>query len=277
MPQMAVGGLSESWLFRELGDMHWTAICEALETRSDAIADEQGNRLYATFVRFRWEGSASLQAFRENDDLVLENSLTRFGGAMYFSRATVTGPSASISASLMTTFASRESTNTGLLKGQPSGEGATQVPVEPELPDLAAEYRRIRKGEQVSIALCEQQLVTRTDVVVGRQAHEINPYQDFNGVNLLYFAAYPSIADQGERLVVHSGPSSPELDWALATSTLGRDIMYFGNCEIDDVIDYDLHALAEPLDHRTASVASMRRRSDGARICAVLTVKDRHR
>src|SRR5579862_7564179 len=30
MPQMAVGGLSESWLFKELGDIHWNMLAKAL-------------------------------------------------------------------------------------------------------------------------------------------------------------------------------------------------------------------------------------------------------
>ena len=52
MPQMALGGLSESWLFKELGDIHWRLITRGLGTPSHEIADANGERLYATFTRF---------------------------------------------------------------------------------------------------------------------------------------------------------------------------------------------------------------------------------
>ena len=53
MPQMALTGLSESWLFKEMGDCHWHMLCEDLGLKSNAIFDEFRNRLYATFVRIQ--------------------------------------------------------------------------------------------------------------------------------------------------------------------------------------------------------------------------------
>jgi len=44
-------GLSENWLLRHLGDLHWQIICDALGKASRDIQDEQGSRLYASFVR----------------------------------------------------------------------------------------------------------------------------------------------------------------------------------------------------------------------------------
>ena len=34
MPQMAAGGLSENWLFKFCGDLHWQALCHAMDTTS---------------------------------------------------------------------------------------------------------------------------------------------------------------------------------------------------------------------------------------------------
>jgi probable biosynthetic protein (TIGR04098 family) len=272
---MAAGGLSEGWLFRELGDMHWMGICDALETSSHEIKDELDNRLYATFVRFRWEGS-HLREFRENDELRLESSLSRFGGAMYFSASRVEGDSACIDARLATTFAARESGNTSLLKGQPAVGLANPVPSEGALPTFIEDYRHVRNGRSVSLQLGGEEILQSTGSV-GQHVYELNPYQDFNGVNLLYFAAYPAIADLCERAIVHQdGLLKTSTDWALATSPVARDVMYFGNCDVDDSIHYELEQFNELPSGRIASVASLTRASDHSRICKVFTIKERH-
>jgi probable biosynthetic protein (TIGR04098 family) len=54
MPQLQWGGLSEHWLLKELGDMHWSLITAGLGTTSDKVTDSAGERLYAAFVRLRW-------------------------------------------------------------------------------------------------------------------------------------------------------------------------------------------------------------------------------
>ncbi len=45
MPQMAIGALSENWLFKEIGGRHWQMLCEGVNTNSDEIKDEEGNQL----------------------------------------------------------------------------------------------------------------------------------------------------------------------------------------------------------------------------------------
>jgi acyl carrier protein len=44
MPQMATGSLSENWLFKELGDMHWNMLCRGLNVDSSRLADALGKR-----------------------------------------------------------------------------------------------------------------------------------------------------------------------------------------------------------------------------------------
>jgi probable biosynthetic protein (TIGR04098 family) len=277
MPHMAIGGLSESWLFRELGDMHWMGICEGLATKSDTIADDLGNRLYATFVRFRWEGADHLQTFRENDRLRLGSTVSRYGASMFFSECTVTGAHAEVRARLMTTFALRQSSNTTLLKGQPAIPPNSPVAVEAALPPFAADYRAQRKEATRPLELCGVSLQLGT-TPLGEMLYRLNPYLDFNGVNLLYFAAYPSIADFCEREFIHTHPQVYRVsqDWALESSTLGRDVFYYGNCNIDDRVLFQLDTFRRVDDHRVASIATLYRESDHERLCNVFTVKAIH-
>jgi hypothetical protein len=106
MPQMSMGGLSESWLFKELGDMHWQMI----------TVDATGNRLYATFTRISVSSNA-LVSYEENTPFDLEGDPSRFGAGIYFSEINFTNGRARI----MSSFSMRgeNGSNVNLLKGQP--------------------------------------------------------------------------------------------------------------------------------------------------------------
>jgi probable biosynthetic protein (TIGR04098 family) len=65
--------------------------------------------------------------------------------------------------------------------------------------------------------------------------YKINPYHDINGVGLLYFATYPSIADTCELAYMNHGNS-----WAERSSTVFRDIFYFANSDADETLLYSV-------------------------------------
>ena len=83
MPQMSLGGLSEAWLFREIGDIHWTMLSSGLESPSSELADANGDRLYATFTRLKLTSTASLLAFAENESITARGKIARFGGGAF--------------------------------------------------------------------------------------------------------------------------------------------------------------------------------------------------
>src|SRR5262249_52813552 len=104
MPQMALGGLSESWLFKELGDVHWSLIASGLGGPSHALQDATGERLYATFTRFELTSTATLSAYLENERIRLDASMSRYGAGLFFSEARATGDHRSLRARLMSSF-----------------------------------------------------------------------------------------------------------------------------------------------------------------------------
>jgi chloramphenicol O-acetyltransferase type B len=67
MPQMALTGLSESWVFKEFGDIHWSILAKGLQRPSHLLQDGNGERLYATFTRFQLDATCALASFRENE------------------------------------------------------------------------------------------------------------------------------------------------------------------------------------------------------------------
>ena len=222
MPQMALEGLSESWLFKELGDMHWSALTHGLGTASADISDSEGARLYATFTRILIEGTTPLGAFCENEDIALALTASRYGAGMFFGDATVAGPTGTLTARLMTSFSKfgEAGANTSLLKGQPVIPDACAIAALAAPPAFAQEYRE-RRAATLPPPLFE----TR---------YEILPPHDINGVGLLYFAAYPMIADL---CAMRHGGAAMLFDY----STIRRDIYYFANAVPDETLVFRLH------------------------------------
>lgn len=273
MPQMSIGGLSESWLFKEAGDFHWAKLAAALQRLSNEISDEAGNRLYATFLRFRVTSSHSLAEFAENDPLGIDNNLTRFGKGIFFSVCQFESEGRAIKAELMSSFTSRGGSNKELMKGDPILPANFAVQDSPSMPDFGAGYRNMRKGLEPRHELAGESILL-TNNVLFQCKYEINPYYDLNGVNLIYFAAYPLIADICERRYVQQNPQAitVKTDYAMEASMLARDMFYFGNLDVTDHMIYELNSF-EIKDRKVVSQASLFRGSDKTLIARIFTIK----
>ena len=243
MPQMAIGSISENWLFRELGDAHWEMLCRGLDRKSSQMADEMQNRLYATFARVQIRGSQSLAAFKESEPASLSGNIARYGNGMYFSSIGLearSDPSRRISANLITSFSRRAETgNKNLVKSHPS---VTTNSIEnvTEVPDIVNEYRLIKKGEVTKFELLGFTFEI-TDDLLWEYTYSINPYYDINGASLLYFASYPTISDYCT--MEYLNQCEPRSDHAAEDyHTLARDVMYYANCDMYERIAYRLHS-----------------------------------
>jgi probable biosynthetic protein (TIGR04098 family) len=273
MPQMALTGLSESWLFKEMGDCHWHMLCEDLGLQSNAILDEFGNRLYATFIRIRYESTNSLKEFQENDKLDITGRIQRFGNSLYFGQVTVSSGEKIISCSLATTFSVRDSScdNHKLTKGVPSGSEDTAVTKMSDMPKLVFDYIKLKKRSIHTVDLGSHTF-TVTDESLFELSYKLNPYTDINGVGLLYFAAYPLINDYCE-LEFFTNERLSGKHWALTSSTVMRDVFYFANCNIEDVITYQINSYHQIGNNRVAIQSSLLRESDNTVMARIFTIK----
>lgn len=250
MPQMSRKGLSEAWLFKEMGDMHWSMITSALGVRSRDIANQDGDRLYATFTRISYDCTAPLSKFRENDPLVIEAKMSRFGSGIFMSRIESKSAEHVLSARMMSSFAhfGAERDNRSLMKGQPSIPDGFAIPEEKAMPEFVQQYRDVRANEISNACFSTE--------------YEIVPVHDINGVGLLYFAAYPSIADIciGRYALAKGKVLFPK----------ARDLYYFSNSGPDNNIDYHLTEWEEENDcvRTTAFLV----RADGKRMAEIRTV-----
>jgi len=252
LPQMAAGGLSESWLFKEIGDLHWSQIGKGLGVPSSQVRDVGGSRLLATFTRVQVDSMVPLTAYVENEPIAIEGKISRYGSAMFFNDASVTGDGKVTKLRVMSSFSKfgETATNMSLQPAQPHIAADCGIPALSALPQFAEEYR-LRRNAAVAAPLFECE-------------YTIAPCYDINGVGLLYFAAYPMINDicAGR----YAGPSY------VGFSTLRRDVFYFANCDADDTIIYRIHRW-HATDGGIEAEESLTRKSDSALMAYSLTTK----
>jgi probable biosynthetic protein (TIGR04098 family) len=221
MPQMAQSGLSENWLMKTLGDLHWRLVGQAHGTRPSRLRDDSGARLVPVFTRIRFVSSGPLAAFREGETLAFTASLSGLGAGLFFSTVTVQGEQGrAISAELMSSFVmqSDEPADADLPPSGPSRAAALA-----EMPRFGLDYQERRRRSSEPAPVLE------------RAGYEILPQYDINGVGMLYCAAYPIIAD-----ICQMRGRGGAL-WAAETSTFERDIFYFANAGLDARLEWRLH------------------------------------
>ncbi len=76
MPHLAIGGISETWLLKELGHRHWQMLAQAAGRSVPDFQDSDGRAVYAAFnaVSLR---NLDLAAAQENDPLGIASELMR--------------------------------------------------------------------------------------------------------------------------------------------------------------------------------------------------------
>jgi probable biosynthetic protein (TIGR04098 family) len=245
MPHLDVGGLSEGWLLRHAGDLHWEAIARRLGVATDEIRDEAHARIYPTVVALRARYDCPLSDVRENDFLESAVEVLPCGRACAQGRLMAVAGPAHLSIELVTTFALRQADGTMRTAIPAARLAARWTPVQPPSP-LALLARAARRGEPVDDAFAGPWLV-QEDAPLGRVRHEPSPYADYNGAGLLYFAAFPTIADTAERRIVRElGLERAGMpDWALATSPVARDVFYYGNLPLGEALIAELVAFVD--------------------------------
>ncbi len=287
IPQLLSGGISENWLLKELGDIHWAMISESLDTRSDTIVDSNGERLYASFVRIQWSANESLFSFKENDKIDIEGELSLYGNKMFFSDDHIVSGNKLISASLMSVFSSRKSGNNQKLeKGKPLNSETAQLKKHKELPSLAKGFFEAKtflfsgsdeKNEENNrnrLEFYNTEFLMESEPIYTKLYH-VDPYDDINGVGLLYFASYSKISDKCERFYFQEKTlENKEIqNWAESSYCIARDIHYYGNANANEELLYSLEDCKFIDDRKIQLSSSLRRTKDGQLIAKIYTVK----
>ncbi|OKK15623.1 hypothetical protein AMK16_27335 [Streptomyces sp. CB00455] len=259
LPALAVGGLSENWLLREAGDLHWSLIGGHFGLPVAELADAGGERLLPAFTRARLTAADSLRFFTEHDEGELSGTLARLDEHAFVSDIRFATPTTSVDVRLLTSFVRRGPGN-WLVPGTPRHAGRGPVAdASEEHHDFQGEFRALTRLEPDGAT----GLYTDT--------YELNPFADVNAAGLLYFASYPHINDRGERKYVRS--VVPGGEWAVDAVTVSRDIVYLGNCGLADAVRYRLDGCRRESEDRVVLTSSLLRERDGRTLARLETVK----
>jgi probable biosynthetic protein (TIGR04098 family) len=268
MPQMTNGKMSEYWLLKELGDIHWKLIELGIGSSISKLTDECGNRIYATFVRVRYRMD-HFNDILEDDEFVFSGDMFRIGNVTHYSKIMSNNGVLKDVSEMMTTFSIRQNSDNTTISKFDNKMVGNRIREFGLIPDFFNESRLVSKGFLRNIMVNGFEFLDSEEVEF-RCEHKINAFTEINGVGLLYFAAYPIISDKClTEYYCEQHNSKTKFEMRI---TLCRDVHYYANCNSDDVIIFELNSVKE-VGEGLLFVTTLRRRSDYKKMAKLFTMK----
>ncbi|WP_020188122.1 Pnap_2097 family protein [Methylopila sp. 73B] len=219
MPELCLGGVSETWLLKTCGDLHWRLIAEFCGVAAADFRDVTGEKIYAAFCAMQSEALA-LDAFVEHDELTIRSEITRVSRTRFASTHWLQrrgAPAGKVA--LLSTFVKRAEGdgNRSIAKvGLPGLPAFGSFQPAPAIAGLPALLRPGRWTAHLGFKRGEGLDASRFDI-------RPCPSQDFNGAELLYFSAYQGFADRAEWELTDLP--------ARGVAVREREIVFHGNLE----------------------------------------------
>ncbi|SDD62552.1 Pnap_2097 family protein [Paraburkholderia lycopersici] len=260
MPELAFAGLSEQWLLRTCGQLHWNALAQQAGLASPDFYDDEGQKSYAAFTAIRVR-EARLDEVGEHQRFAIEADVQRIARARHFGVFRVFTPESAIaSVEMISTFVRRErrGDNRSVCKAMFGGAPQRATPAAADLAALAKRFRTrdwTRHGHLDRAAHATQHVVEYLPC----------PSLDFNGARLLYFASFQSMVERAEWHWRSTSQSAPPC-------LVERDMAFYGNANVGDRLTLTFgarHTGHEGLSHW----CSIARAADGVRIADIVTHK----
>ena len=214
MPHLCPAGLSENWLWKELGHSHWGLIARGFGRAAAGFGAEGSAPVYAAFRAIALR-DGDLGAAAENQALELRSALIQLSGTRVVSRHRASLAGRTVAEVDMTSvFVRREAAgvNRSIVRVRLDGGVG---PARPSVPAAA------RPGPGAGLPReGERELGT---VVV-----EPCPHLEFNGAGLLYFSSFVAAVDRAEWRLL--GARTPLL------ATRDRQAVFHGNVEVGEAL-----------------------------------------
>lgn len=220
MAALSPDGLSEQWLLRSCGDLHWCLIATALGQEKAVFHDKIGRPVYAAFCATLLK-LLKTEASLLGEDIIIKSELFRVGynqlGSIHsfcIADSLIAFPPLG-KLQMISTFVSHDGTgsNRSIIRNEISQD--INVPPCPvslcELYNSSRNLRRKLKGQR-----------TQTTPILSERPC---PQLDFNAVGLLYFPTFSKLAEKAE--------------WQLGChidKLVERKIVYFGNIDQGDEV-----------------------------------------
>jgi probable biosynthetic protein (TIGR04098 family) len=240
MPHLGRNNLSESALFKAVGNDRWNQIERVGAVRSSLIRDDVGSRLYATFffVEVNLPREMPLSYFGENDTIRFTANLTHFSKVYLDGWHSIAGRS-EYGVRCSNVFIYQENGPSKLSLAVPVNLDFSGIPELPEKPDSLDFCRRAKASGSFFGTLPEDKPLFDGE---REFVYQMDADRDLNGAGLVYFANFISFLDLAERKIL-SSVQNPMPDSLLdARSTYRRRIGYFGNAKSTDSLSILIRA-----------------------------------
>lgn len=226
MAEMGYSGISEQWLKRRAGDLHWRLIARAMGQRDAVFTCSEGEPLYAAFC------ATSLQLVRPHlprlgGEMTLAADLYRVGRGRLASLIRLTAGGDIVGRMiLVSTFVGRSEPgiNRSVVRRSPR---ALAMPHEAPLA-----VRRIAEQASATVRDIRNDRLNLSGMS-GTQKVLPCPATDFNAAGLLYFPSYSALADRG---LFQAGETRPR-------TLASRHVVYLGNVEPGEWMDINFRKL----------------------------------
>jgi probable biosynthetic protein (TIGR04098 family) len=237
LPQTDATGLSENWLFKHCGEMHWDYLCAAMGVsgvNAQEMRDDAGKRLYPTFVAIKGRYATPLSMVQMDQHFQTTVELNHFGRAFFHSTVAFGNEEMRFELEMLTTFAARNKNELNdLHQSLPAANLVYKSRPLKSRPPILKLSQALRHGEATEYDFLGYHFAVSENALGLQMSFEPSPYTDYNGAGLLYFAAYPTIADTIERrLIGKHHLADTTRDWAAQSSTIARDVFYYRNLDL---------------------------------------------
>ncbi len=216
MAQLAPEGLSEQWLLRECGDIHWSLIAEAAGLDRAVFTDSEGRPAYAAFCATSLEVSRSTIRL-QGAEVIIKSGIFRLSRGRTGSIHAVCHQGQELARlSMISTFVSHDESglNRRIVRNRTVSEA--------ELPSAPATLLALNNAAR-EVSKSSQELLAASDK--GYRERPC-PSLDFNAVGLLYFPVFSRLAERAQW----------ETNRSLAPLAR-RDVVYLGNLDQGDSIE----------------------------------------
>ena len=217
MPHLCANGLSENWLWKELGHQHWVMIAEAIGRGASGFGPPGEPPVYAAFRKiFLRDGN--LLSVGENDALDVRSTITNLSGARVVSRHIARCRDQTIADVEMTSVFVRR-------RAEGQNRSITRVRIDGQN-RFSAFDGNPSPGAKGKEATLRSDDVADEERDIGVVVVEPSPYLDFNGAGLLYFSSFIAAVDRAEWRLLGKRPSFH--------ATVERQAVFHANIEAGD-------------------------------------------
>ena len=189
MPHLCPSGLSENWLWKELGHRHWGLIAKAFGRAEAGFGASGEPPIYAAFRRISLQ-SGDLAGVRENDALDVRSTVTYLSETRVVSRHVAACRDRLVADVEMTSVFVRrhaEGVNRSIARVRLGCHGNTV----PAYGAMAVQPTGANHAFLGAIS-------TPDERELGTLTVEPCPHLDFNGAGLLYFSSFIAAVDRAE-------------------------------------------------------------------------------